>query len=115
MGKSMLARGLVRLEGAEVRTLDDPALLASALADPVGFVESDRPLVIDEVQRAPGLLLAIKARVDRDPRPGQFLLTGSAQAFALRGWLTPCRGGWKRCTCGRCRRASSRDAPTARR
>jgi predicted AAA+ superfamily ATPase len=37
-----------------------------------------RSTVIDEVQRAPDLLLAVKARLDRDRRRGQFLLTGSA-------------------------------------
>lgn len=41
------------------------------------------PIVLDEVQRAPGLFLAIKASVDRDRRPGRFLLTGSASALLL--------------------------------
>lgn len=41
----------------------------------------DSPVVIDEVQRAPDLLLAIKVAVDRDPRPGRFLLTGSANVL----------------------------------
>lgn len=41
------------------------------------------PIVLDEVQRAPGLFLAIKASVDRDRRPGRFLLTGSANALLL--------------------------------
>lgn len=42
-------------------------------------------MVIDEVQRAPELFLAIKATVDANPRPGRFLLTGSSQVLALRG------------------------------
>ncbi|WP_228815317.1 AAA family ATPase [Nocardia puris] len=41
-------------------------------------------MVIDEIQRAPELLLSIKARVDVDPRPGQFLLTGSARVLGVR-------------------------------
>lgn len=41
-------------------------------------------MVIDEVQRVPELLLAIKESVDADPRPGRFLLTGSARVMALR-------------------------------
>jgi predicted AAA+ superfamily ATPase len=41
--------------------------------------------VIDEVQRVPELMLEIKASVDRDPRPGRFLLTGSARILGLRG------------------------------
>lgn len=40
-------------------------------------------MVIDEIQRVPELLLAIKERVDADPRPGQFLLTGSARVLGL--------------------------------
>ncbi|MGI8814491.1 MAG: AAA family ATPase [Pseudonocardia sp.] len=39
--------------------------------------------MIDEVQRVPDLILAIKHTVDLDPRPGRFLLTGSARLFAL--------------------------------
>jgi uncharacterized protein len=60
-------------------TLDDQATRDAATADPTGFVAGlATPVVIDEVQRVPDLLLAIKARVDRDQAPGQFLLTGSA-------------------------------------
>jgi predicted AAA+ superfamily ATPase len=79
-GKSTLARMLAAGElGADYLSLDDEPVRIPALADPAGFIAArERPAVIDEVQRAPELLLAIKARVDRDPRPGQFLLTGSA-------------------------------------
>ncbi len=83
VGKSTLVTRLVEMTGAETRTLDDLDLLAAARSDPIGFVDVPGPLIIDEVQRVPDLLLAIKARVDRDPRPGQFLLTGSAQVFSL--------------------------------
>jgi predicted AAA+ superfamily ATPase len=80
VGKSTLVQGIAsRDHPARVLTLDDQATRAAASADPTGFVSGlEVPVVIDEVQRAPDLLLAIKARVDRDPRPGQFLLTGSA-------------------------------------
>jgi uncharacterized protein len=79
-GKSTLARMLAAGElAADYLSLDEEPVRIPALADPVGFIAArERPAVIDEVQRAPELLLAIKARVDRDPRPGQFLLTGSA-------------------------------------
>jgi predicted AAA+ superfamily ATPase len=79
-GKSTLARMLAAGElEADYLSLDDEPVRIPALADPAGFIAArERPAVIDEVQRAPELLLAIKARVDRDPRPGQFLLTGSA-------------------------------------
>ena len=85
VGKSTLVGELARERGVAVRTLDDPATRELALADPRGFAaDTDGlPLVIDEVQRAPDLLLAIKAEVDRDPRPGRFLLTGSANILSL--------------------------------
>ena len=60
-------------------TLDDELVLARATDDPVGLVAGlGRRTVIDEIQRAPQLMLAIKSRLDRDNSPGQFLLTGSA-------------------------------------
>jgi len=65
--------------------LDRAATREAARYDPTGFVAGDRPLVVDEVQRVPDLLLAIKEQVDADPRPGRFLLTGSARLLALRG------------------------------
>ncbi len=83
-GKSTLVTRLLDLPDPLVRTLDDADMRSAALADPIGFVASDRLLVIDEIQRAPELLLAIKAKVDSDPRPGQVLLTGSARVLTLR-------------------------------
>lgn len=79
-GKSTLALAIsAKAVPADYITLDDEPVRSSAVADPQGFVASlGRSTVIDEVQRAPDLLLAIKARLDRDLRPGQFLLTGSA-------------------------------------
>jgi len=67
----------------QFRTLDNPTVLAAAQTDPVGFIQDTDCMVIDEVQRAPGLLLAIKQSVDEDPRPGRFLLTGSANLMML--------------------------------
>lgn len=64
-------------------TLDDALTLLSAQEDPVGMIRSLDRAVIDEIQRAPGLLLAIKKSVDEDRRPGRFLLTGSANLMAL--------------------------------
>ncbi|NNH70042.1 ATP-binding protein [Nocardia uniformis] len=84
-GKSTLAQ-LVASTRDPVRslTLDDHVALRAAEEDPVGFIEHDGLLIIDEVQRATGLFLSIKADVDADPRPGRFLLTGSAQVLALK-------------------------------
>jgi hypothetical protein len=85
VGKSTLAR-LVSGDWPErvVRLLDDAATLQAAREDPAGFVQHAGLMLIDEVQLAPELFRAIKVVVDEDPRPGQFLLTGSAQILALR-------------------------------
>lgn len=81
-GKTTLAK---QLAGPHRRylTLDDANLLLSAREDPTGLVRNLDCAVIDEVQRAPGLLLAIKRVVDADRRPGRFLLTGSANVMTL--------------------------------
>lgn len=80
VGKSTLMQRIaVDSLGAAVLTLDDAATRGAAASDPTGFIaDHATPVVIDEVQRVPDLLLAIKARVDRDRQPGQYLLTGSA-------------------------------------
>lgn len=85
VGKSTLAR-LVSADspGRVVRVLDDEATLRAAREDPAGFVRHDGLMFVDEIQLAPELFRAIKVVVDEDPRPGQFLLTGSAQILALR-------------------------------
>ncbi len=79
-GKSTLARMLAAERiPADYLTFDDEAVRSLAAGDPQGFVAGlGQRTFIDEVQRAPELMLAIKSRVDRDPTPGQFLLTGSA-------------------------------------
>ncbi len=86
-GKSTLANHIAQLRGAPVFTMDDDDIRSAALADPTGFIESAGGglFVIDEVQRAPGLILPIKASVDRDRRPGRFLLTGSADLMRIPG------------------------------
>lgn len=77
-GKTTLAKELETSEDISYLTLDDPATRRVAESDPQGFVQHyGKTLVIDEVQRVPDLLLAIKIRVDEDPRAGQYLLTGS--------------------------------------
>ncbi len=85
-GKSTLARLVVaQSPGAHYVTLDDRAVRTAAESDPHGFVADRHGLfAIDEVQRVPDLLLALKAEVDRDPRPGRFLITGSSQLSAVR-------------------------------
>ena len=85
VGKSTLAQGLASNEfPASYISLDEDATAATARADPTGFIaDVDRPTVIDEIQRAPGLLLAIKQRLDSNQARGQFLLTGSANILTL--------------------------------
>ena len=81
-GKTTLARLYASNERPYI-TLDDPATLAAARSDPAGFVRGLGRAVIDEVQRAPELLLAIKESVDKDQTPGRFLLTGPTNLIAL--------------------------------
>jgi uncharacterized protein len=65
-------------------TMDDFGPRSAAAADPAGFLAGyEGPLAIDEVQKEPGLLDAIKASVDRDRSPGRFLLTGSTNVLTL--------------------------------
>jgi predicted AAA+ superfamily ATPase len=64
-------------------TLDDQTALEAAKSDPTGFIRGLDRAIIDEIQRAPDLLLAIKKTVDEDYRPGRFLLTGSANVLTL--------------------------------
>ena len=80
-----MAQELSRSEyPARYISLDDEAILNTALMDPRGFIaDISGRAVIDEIQRAPRLLLAIKERLDRDQARGQFLLTGSANLRTL--------------------------------
>lgn len=82
-GKTTLVRQIAEQQGLHYLTLDDALTLLSAQEDPVGMIRSLGRAVIDEIQRAPQLLLAIKKSVDEDRRPGRFLLTGSANLMAL--------------------------------
>lgn len=83
VGKSTLLRELALQYGADVLDLDDPATRDAVDADPATFVSGPRPVFIDEYQKAPIVLDAIKAELNRDTRPGRFILTGSARHDAL--------------------------------
>ena len=76
-GKTTLVRDLVA-GNREFITMDDDTVLAAARSDPTGLVRALDRTTIDEVQRVPDLLRAIKKSVDDDRRAGRFLLTGSA-------------------------------------
>ncbi|NNL74726.1 MAG: ATP-binding protein, partial [Desulfobacterales bacterium] len=81
-GKTTLVQRLAG-ENMPFFTLDNATTLDAAKRDPVGFIRNLDRAIIDEVQRVPELLLAIKENVDNDQRPGRFILTGSANLMTL--------------------------------
>ena len=85
VGKSTLAKAILESHpDGRYLSLDDPAVRRAAEVDPMGFVAQSRGLtVLDEIQLAPHLFREIKAEVDKDRRPGRFLLTGSANVLVL--------------------------------
>ena len=87
VGKSTLATMISGEMSCLSITLDDGNTLAAARGNPYEFVSLYREglMIIDEVQRFPELLSAIKLSVDRDRRPGRFLITGSANILHLSG------------------------------
>lgn len=84
-GKSTFLRNEIGLRKRRYVTFDDLTQLASAKEAPDRFVEGDDPLTIDEAQKCPEVLIAIKKRVDRQRIPGQYLLSGSANFAMLKG------------------------------
>lgn len=81
VGKSTLCQQIALQRGFAYRTLDDRDVRQQAHDDPEGLLDDlgDGGAFIDEIQRAPALFLAIKAVVDREQRPGRYLLSGSNQ------------------------------------
>jgi uncharacterized protein len=112
VGKSTLVEAIA--SDAEVVTFDDQATRIAADGDPTGFVAAlPTPAVIDEVQRVPDVLLAIKQRVDRDASPGQFLLTGSANILTAPGIADALTGRIEYLTLGPFSQGELRGAPEA--
>jgi predicted AAA+ superfamily ATPase len=83
VGKSTLLGELARSHGVSVVDLDDPATRTAARADPGAFVAGPSPVCIDEYQHVPEVLDAIKAQLNRELRPGRFVITGSTSYEAL--------------------------------
>ena len=81
-GKSTLVRELAPGPRRYV-SLDDLDTLDAARRDPEVLVGGSEPVILDEVQREPRLLSAVKSAIDRDRRPGRFLLTGSANLLLM--------------------------------
>ena len=74
-------------------SFDDEAVLQSARRDPAGFI-LDLPdrVILDEVQRVPGVFLALKFSVDRNRAPGRFILTGSSNVLLVPGFANSLLG-----------------------
>ncbi|MDR0285725.1 MAG: ATP-binding protein [Propionibacteriaceae bacterium] len=83
VGKSTLLRTLAEHTGGRLVDLDDLDTRTAAIRDPATIIGGPKPLLIDEYQHAPMLLDAIKAQLNRDGNPGQFILTGSARHESL--------------------------------
>jgi predicted AAA+ superfamily ATPase len=82
-GKTTLSSQVIG-ENGDFRSLDDTDMFKFALSDPKGFVmNKSGTMVIDEIQKIPALIPEIKLAVDKDDRPGQYLLTGSANILTL--------------------------------
>lgn len=81
-GKTTLAQDVGKRRGYLYYSFDDDVARAAAEADPIGFI-ADLPdrVILDEVQRVPGLFTALKSAVDRKRVPGRFILTGSANVL----------------------------------
>ena len=82
-GKSTLAQELTS-GNRRFLSLDDLDVLYAARHDPEVLLEGSQPVTIDEVQREPALLHAVKRAIDQERRPGRFLLTGSANLLLMR-------------------------------
>lgn len=83
-GKSTLARMLGGKLGYAYTSFDDEVMREAAATDPIGFVDAlPERAILDEVQRVPALFTSLKSTVDRDRRPGRFLLTGSANVLLV--------------------------------
>ncbi len=83
-GKTTLSKSF--LKGYNYVLLDEMDVRSLAIEDPRGFLEKyPPPVIIDEIQNAPGLLSYIKAHIERDKKPGQWILTGSQQWALMKG------------------------------
>ena len=81
-GKTTLACDIAKPDNFEYTTLDDEEEIAQI--DPNGFIKHDKKtMIIDEIQRVPKLITAIKKAVDKDNRYGQYIITGSADIQSL--------------------------------
>lgn len=83
VGKSTLLRAIAASSAVPLVDLDDPATRDAVRLDPRLYASAGRPVIIDEYQKAPEILDAIKAELNRSSEPGQFVLAGSTRYDAL--------------------------------
>ncbi len=83
VGKSTLLKEVTEESGGRLIDLDDPATRDAVIADPARFMGGEQTICIDEYQKAPLVLDAIKAELNKATRPGRFVLTGSTRHDAL--------------------------------
>lgn len=83
VGKSNLLQALAQSKGGQVLDLDDLATRTAVEADPGTFVTGEGPVFIDEYQKVPTILDAIKSELNLDASPGRYILTGSARHDSL--------------------------------
>src|SRR6185437_6214086 len=83
VGKSTLLSQLAGRLGRPIIDCDDPATRSAVRADPGRFIESDDTVLIDEYQHVPEILDAIKSQLNRDLRPGRYVLAGSTRYASI--------------------------------
>jgi Predicted ATPase (AAA+ superfamily) len=101
VGKSTLLSELAGRLGRAVIDCDDLAIRAAVRSDPARFVESDQPVLIDEYQHVPELLDAIKAQLNRDLRPGRYVLAARPGTQPCQKPRKPLPGAWTSFRCFR--------------
>ena len=84
VGKSTLLRQAQPFASWRFQTMDDYAILRQAQEDPHGLWAGTEQVILDEVQKAPGLLSAVKQSVDERPSRRRFVLSGSANLLLLK-------------------------------
>ena len=83
VGKTYLLNDLADRCKAEIIDLDDPSTRDAVRADPTTFIQGSSPVLIDEYQHERSVLAAIKAELNRDLRPGRYILAGSTRSTAI--------------------------------
>ena len=92
-GKTTLAHMVCDPLGFDYVSLDEDAVRNAAQSDPAGFVANlSTPVILDEIQRVPGIFPALKLHVDRERRPGRVVLTGSTNVMRAPGLLDSLAG-----------------------